>query len=208
MTSRRNFLRGSASAGIAAATLAAFPPAIRRALAIPANNETGTINDVKHVVILMQENRAFDHYFGTLGGVRGFGDRFTIPLPKGLNVWQQSDASGKPILPFHLDGTKGNAQRANGTPHDWPDSQNAWDGGRMYQWPRYKNPISMGYFKDAEIPFQFALANPFTSPAPTALCRPARLSSATNGTGSTASRRPPTGATRGRRMPSVWKKPA
>jgi phospholipase C len=162
MTSRRNFLRGSASAGIAAATLAAFPPAIRRALAIPANNETGTINDVKHVVILMQENRAFDHYFGTLGGVRGFGDRFTIPLPKGLNVWQQSDASGKPILPFHLDGTKGNAQRANGTPHDWPDSQNAWDGGRMYQWPRYKNPISMGYFKEAEIPFQFALANAFT----------------------------------------------
>jgi len=162
MTSRRNFLRGSASAGIAAATLAAFPPAIRRALAIPANNETGTINDVKHVVILMQENRAFDHYFGTLGGVRGFGDRFTVPLPKGLNVWQQSDASGKPILPFHLDGTKGNAQRANGTPHEWADSQNAWDGGRMDQWPRYKNPISMGYFKEAEIPFQFALANAFT----------------------------------------------
>ena len=162
MTSRRTFLRGGASAGIAAATLAAFPPAIRRALAIPANNETGTINDVKHVVILMQENRAFDHYFGTLNGVRGFGDRFTIPLKNSLSVWQQSDANGKPILPFHLDGTKGNAQRVNGTPHSWSDSQNAWDAGRMYQWPRYKNPISMGYFKEAEIPFQFALANAFT----------------------------------------------
>jgi phospholipase C len=162
MTSRRNFLRSATTGGIAAATLAAFPPSIRRALAIPANNATGTIQDVEHVVILMQENRAFDHYFGTLHGVRGFGDRFTVPLPKGLNVWQQSDANGRPILPYHLDGTKGNAQRANGTPHSWGDSQNAWDNGRMYQWPRYKNPISMGYFREAEVPFQFALANAFT----------------------------------------------
>ena len=61
MTSRRSFLRNSARAGIAAGTLAAFPPAIQRALAIPANNATGTIRDVEHVVILMQENRAFDH---------------------------------------------------------------------------------------------------------------------------------------------------
>ncbi len=162
MTSRRNFLRGTASAGIAAATLAAFPPAIRRALAIPANNATGTIMDVEHIVILMQENRSFDHYFGTLMGVRGFGDRFTIPLPKGLNVWQQSDANGKPILPYHLDGTKGNAQRVSGTPHSWSNGQDAWDGGRMYQWPRYKNTASMGHYKEAELPFQFALANAFT----------------------------------------------
>ena len=60
-----------------------FPPMIARALAIPANNRTGTIADVEHVVILMQENRSFDHYFGTMPGVRGFGDRFTIPLPDG-----------------------------------------------------------------------------------------------------------------------------
>ena len=162
MTSRRSFLRGGAHAGIAAATYAAFPPAIQRALAIPANNATGTIRDVEHVVILMQENRAFDHYFGTLAGVRGFGNRFTIPLPEGRNVWQQRLANGNVVMPFHLDGSKGNAQRANGTPHDWNDSQQAWDNGRMDQWPRYKNPISMGYFKEAEIPFPFALANAFT----------------------------------------------
>ena len=161
-TSRRNFLRNTATTGIAAATLAAFPPSIRRALAIPANNKTGTINDVEHIVILMQENRSFDHYFGTMMGVRGFGDRFTIPLQKGLNVWQQSDANGKPILPYHLDGTKGNAQRVSGTPHSWGNGQDAWDGGRMYQWPRYKNTASMGYYKEAELPFQFALANAFT----------------------------------------------
>ena len=162
MNSRRKFLTGSATTGAAALALSAFPPSIRRALAIPANNATGTINDVEHVVILMQENRSFDHYFGTLAGVRGFGDRFTIPLPNSLNVWQQSDANGKPILPYHFDSRKGNAQRDGGTPHDWDDSQKAWDNGRMYQWPRYKTSKAMGYHKEAEIPFQFALANAFT----------------------------------------------
>jgi len=162
MNSRRKFLRASANAGVAAATLAAFPPSIRRALAIPANNKTGTIQDVEHVVILMQENRSFDHYFGTLMGVRGFGDRFTIPLAKGLSVWQQSDAAGKPVLPYHLDSSKGNAQRVSGTPHSWADGQNAWDNGRITEWPRYKNTASMGYFKEAELPYQFALANAFT----------------------------------------------
>ncbi|AGU48239.1 phospholipase C, phosphocholine-specific [Variovorax paradoxus B4] len=162
MNSRRRFLTGTATTGAAALALSAFPPSIRRALAIPAHNKTGTIKDVEHVVILMQENRSFDHYFGTLAGVRGFGDRFTIPLPASRSVWQQLDATGKEVLPYHFDSSKGNAQRDGGTPHDWADSQGAWDGGRMYQWPRYKTSKAMGYHKDAEIPFQFALANAFT----------------------------------------------
>ncbi|MDN4588847.1 phospholipase C, phosphocholine-specific [Xenophilus aerolatus] len=162
MSNRRTFLQNTAASGFAAATLATFPPSIRRALAIPAHHRTGTLQDVEHVVILMQENRSFDNYFGTLRGVRGFGDRFTIPLPQGLSVWQQGDANGKPVLPYHLDGSKGNAQRVSGTPHSWTDGQNAWDGGRMTQWARYKTPASMSYFKEAELPFQFALANAFT----------------------------------------------
>jgi phospholipase C len=162
MSTRRRFLTGTATTGAAALALSAFPPSIRRALAIPAHNKTGTISDVEHIVILMQENRSFDHYFGTLMGVRGFGDRFTIPLPKGMNVWQQSDATGNTVLPYHLDSSKGNAQRDGGTPHDWADSQDAWNGGRMHQWARYKTSQSMGYHKQAEVPFQFALANAFT----------------------------------------------
>lgn len=159
MTNRRQFLQNT---GMAAAALAAFPPSIQRALAIPAHNKTGTIRDVEHIVILMQENRSFDHYFGTLRGVRGFGDRFTIPLPGGRSVWQQSDATGKSVLPYHLDQSTGNAQRFSGTPHSWSDGQAAWDGGRIEQWVRYKTPASMGYFKQPEIPFQWALANAFT----------------------------------------------
>ena len=93
MTTRRDLLKG----GIAAATLASFPESIRRALAIPAFHETGTIKDVKHVVILMQENRAFDLYFGTYKGVHGYGDRITIPLPNGRKVWEQLNSAGNVV---------------------------------------------------------------------------------------------------------------
>ena len=85
---RRDFLRAAG-----AAALGAFPPSIRRALAIPANNATGSIMDIEHVVILMQENRSFDHYFGTMPGVRGFADRFTIPQPEQASVFAQSDGT-------------------------------------------------------------------------------------------------------------------
>jgi len=89
MNSRRHFLKfGAASAGAAAASLV-LPQSIRDALAVSANRRTGTIQDVEHIVVLMQENRSFDHYFGTMNGVRGFGDPKPVPLPGGRPVWYQ-----------------------------------------------------------------------------------------------------------------------
>ncbi|WP_428313394.1 phosphocholine-specific phospholipase C [Hydrocarboniphaga sp.] len=155
---RRGFL-GIAGGSVAGAMI---PACIREALAIPASSETKSIADVQHVVILMQENRAFDHYFGTLRGVRGFGDRFTIPLPEDRTVWQQHDSFGVEVLPYHLDGSAGNAQRVDGTPHGWLDAHGAWNQGRTGYWPQYKERQSMGYYREAELPFQFALANAFT----------------------------------------------
>ena len=160
--SKRKFLRNTLGTAAAAATLASFPPSIRRALAIEANNATGTIQDVKHVVMLMLENRAFDSYFGTFKGVRGFGDRFAIPLANGQNAFFQTDATSKTITPYRLDATKGNAQRAGSTPHTWPDAQAAWDHGRMNRWPVAKKTLSMSYYEQPEIPFQHALAEAFT----------------------------------------------
>jgi phospholipase C len=145
-----------------AASAAALPASIRSALAIPAHVRTGTIKDVEHVVILMQENRSFDHYFGTLPGVRGFGDRLTIPLPGGRSVWEQQTADGTTILPYLLDSTKGNAQRVTGTPHSWADAHGAWNNGATGVWPQYKQPQSMGYYSQRELEFQFALAQAFT----------------------------------------------
>lgn len=161
---RRRFLK---TAGAAAAT-GMLPASIRDALAIPANNKNGTVEDVEHVVILMQENRSFDHYFGMLPGVRGFGDRFTIPLSEGRTVWEQryeTNRESRIVMPYHLDKTQGNALRVAGVtalPHTWADAQPAWDNGRMADWPTSKSQKSMGYYKEAEVEFQYALANAFT----------------------------------------------
>jgi phospholipase C len=157
---RRRFLELAARTAGAAA-LTTFPPAIRHALALPASNVTGTIADVQHVVILMMENRSFDHYFGTLRGVRGFGDRHPVPLATGKPVWHQSDGEIE-ILPFHLNARTTSALRMAGTPHTFGDAQAAWCQGRFGLWPKFKTPMSMGHYQREDIPFQFALAEAFT----------------------------------------------
>ena len=168
---RRQFLRSVATAAGATAALTTFPPAIARALAIPANRRTGTIRDVEHIVILTQENRSFDHYFGTLNGVRGFGDPFPAPRADqpgiaGKSLWVQPTRAGTAvptIVPFRLDTLQNFAvMRVEGTPHSWTDAQAAWDHGRMNSWPAAKQNHSMGYYTQADLPFQFAMANAFT----------------------------------------------
>ncbi|WP_396595550.1 phosphocholine-specific phospholipase C [Brevundimonas sp. R86498] len=157
----------------AAGGLAMTPAsAIARALSIPADVRTGTVADVQHVVILMQENRSFDHYFGTLAGVRGFGDRFPNPVadvPGRANAtaWVQANPRGpdRPAMvsPFALNTVEDfRLMRVEGTPHSWPDAQAAWDQGRMAAWPLTKTEHAMGYFRAEDIPFQFALAEAFT----------------------------------------------
>ena len=70
---RRDFLRSAAHATGSTTALSMLSLGIRNALAIPANNRTGSIRDVEHIVVLMQENRSFDRYFGTPKGVRAPG---------------------------------------------------------------------------------------------------------------------------------------
>src|SRR5258708_14285226 len=96
---RRTFLKFLSTA----AAPSAFPASIARALAIPANDRTGSIQDVEHIVFMMQENRAFDQYFGTLRGVRGFGDPRAVKLPSGKSVFHQPDPTNPDgyVLPFH-----------------------------------------------------------------------------------------------------------
>ena len=96
MTTRRELLQISA----AALAAEAFASTIARATEIPANSRTGTIRDVEHVVILMQENRSFDHYFGAMKGVRGFSDPRPISLPGGAPVWRLARSSGSRTGPW------------------------------------------------------------------------------------------------------------
>ena len=155
---RRRFLQTSALG----AALAALPPALREALAIPARRRSGTIKDVEHVVILMQENRSFDHYFGTLRGVRGFGDPRPLTLPGGKLVWYQP-AKNHPtdhIAPFHLDTATTRGQCLESLDHSWKGSQERW---KHYDaWIDAKGAMTMGHFKRTDIPFYYALADAFT----------------------------------------------
>ena len=154
-------MRWSARSATAALAATAIPASIRRALAIPAARGTGTIEDVRQVVILMMENRSFDHYFGTLRGVRGFGDRHPVPLASGKPVWYQSDGE-REIPPYHLDTKTTSALRVPSTPHSFSDAQAAWNQGLFGFWPKFKTAYSMGHYQREDIPFQFALADAFT----------------------------------------------
>jgi phospholipase C len=158
-TNRRDFLK---LAGTAAAS-AAFP-SISRAVAIPANDRTGSIHDVEHVVILMQENRAFDHYFGTLRGVRGFRDPRAVKLPTGKSVFHQPDASNPDgfVLPFRPDASNLGLKFLEDTPHDWTGTHAAWNGGTYDLWVPHKGTTSMAHLTRNDIPFHYALADAFT----------------------------------------------
>jgi phospholipase C len=164
---RRRLLNGAARM---AAAMAFMPPNVRRILA-QQQSRRSLPRDIKHVVILMQENRSFDHYFGTLAGVRGFDDPQALKLAGGKSVFYQPDTENPKgyLLPFHLDTQASSAQKIPSTSHAWAVQHAAWNAGRMDQWlPAHRSadgvraPYVMGYYNRADIPFQFALAESFT----------------------------------------------
>src|SRR5215475_13527806 len=87
---RRRLLKTAARFAALAAAASVLPPSVRRVLAEEPPRK-GSLRDIKHVVLLMQENRSFDHYFGTMAGVRGFDDANAIILPNGKSVFHQPD---------------------------------------------------------------------------------------------------------------------
>ena len=157
-TDRRTFLHllgAGAAAGV-------FNACIRRALAIPAHHRTGTIADIEHIVILMQENRSFDHYFGTLRGVRGFGDPRAVRLPSGDPVWRQPDGGAGAVLPFHPTAPDLGLQFFEDLPHDWATTHAAWNRGKYDAWVPSKGTSTMAYLTRGDTPFHYALADAFT----------------------------------------------
>ncbi|MFJ8039940.1 phosphocholine-specific phospholipase C [Kitasatospora sp. NPDC096147] len=159
--SRRTLLGGAA----AAAVLSALPLSVREALAAPA--KPGKLADIQHVVVLMQENRAFDHYFGTLPGVRGFGDRAAVRGINGRSVLHQPDASRKEgyLLPFPMNAAHTSAYQQGAPAFGFVDSMKAWNDGladgavsrRSSGW------LGQGYYEPADMPFYSAIASVFTT---------------------------------------------
>jgi phospholipase C len=158
---RRDFLK---SAGFAATAGAFMSHSLTRAAALPAVGRSGTLDDVEHVVVFMLENRSFDHYFGHLSGVRGYNDRFAVPLADGRPLWFQPrmQRPDEPILPFHLDTHGSSAQLLQDLDHEWDSQHGAIAAGRMDAWPLNKTDMTMGYFLRRDLPFHYALADAFT----------------------------------------------
>jgi phospholipase C len=125
------------------------------------------LTDIEHVVILIQENRSFDHYFGSYRGVRGFSDRSTVfQQPDPANT--TSSPAGA-LLPFHLDTSKANAACTHDITHDWVPQHQSWNNGAMDGFVSSRFPIdsndavlSMGYYTRADLPYYYALADAFT----------------------------------------------
>ncbi len=154
---RRRFLQ--IAGGAAAMTM--LNESIARAAAISAEGSTGTIQDIEHIVVLMQENRSFDHYFGAMKGVRGFGDPRPVLQDNGKSVFHQSNGT-KDILPFNPQINDLGMQFLTGLNHDWAGGQQAYNKGKYDKWVPAKTATTMAYMTRNDIPFHYALADAFT----------------------------------------------
>lgn len=173
--SRRQLLAGGVS-GAAALGLARVghvrthgAETVRRAAKIKAAGSD--LGAVKHVVFLMQENRSFDHYFGTMKGVAGFDD--TNNRSAFTQAWSGAPAGESPsgvLLPFHM-STKTEGECSYDLSHSWPAEHASWDNGAMdafvstHTSSEYEGALgtnTMGYYKKSDIPFYYDLADKFT----------------------------------------------
>ncbi|MBL7817595.1 MAG: phospholipase C, phosphocholine-specific [Saprospiraceae bacterium] len=170
MDSRRDFLKKAAILATGSGLMGSLPPSIQRALSINPT-EGSTFYDAEHIVILMQENRSFDHCFGTLQGVRGFNDPRAIRLPNRNKVWLQSDNQGNTYAPFRLNMKESNATWLHSLPHSWENQVDASNNGWHNKWLQAKQtgladykhiPLTLGYYNREDIPFYYALADAFT----------------------------------------------
>ncbi|MBW6526468.1 phospholipase C, phosphocholine-specific [Sphingomonas sp. RHCKR7] len=158
-TTRRGFIGGAAGA------TALLPGLLDRALAIAPSGRTGTIRDVEHVVIHMQENRSFDHYLGMLNGVRGFGDPRPARLPGGRTIWaqpSQQHADGY-VLPYHGDSTTTRSFKVDGGDQSHPHHMHILHQGRCDRWGASEElHHRMLHYGPGDLPFYYALADAFT----------------------------------------------
>jgi len=161
--SRRRLLASAAAAGGAAAVGSLLPPSLHEAIAATPVRRGG-LRAIEHVIVLMQENRSFDHYFGSLRGVRGYGDHDPLRQPDGRPVFEQSG-----VLPFSVRKAAELANRPDSDiqylgdlPHGWTDASAAWAGGWNNGWVPAKSAATMTYYERRDIPLQYELAETFT----------------------------------------------
>ncbi len=121
--------------------------------------------DVEHIVVLMQENRSFDHYFGMLNGVRGFGDPRPLRLPGGRTVWSQPSKQHRDgyVMPYHGDSRTTRSFVVDGADQSHVENMHIFNRGRYDGWGHTEElHHRMLHYNAADLPFYYALANAFT----------------------------------------------
>ncbi len=122
-------------------------------------------------MILMQENRSFDHAFGTLRGVRGYNDPRAMQLANGNSVFVQTEASGASYAPWRLDIRDTRVTWMGDLPHSRDSQVDAWNEGHHDGWLDAKRsgtkeyahlPLTMGHYTREDLPFYYAMADAFT----------------------------------------------
>jgi phospholipase C len=170
MDSRREFLKKLSVLSGAASMHQLAPHSIRKALGIDPLPGS-TYLDAAHVVLLMQENRSFDHCFGTLRGVRGFNDPRVLRLAGGNPAWLQTNAAGDTYAPFRMNFRDTRINWMGSLPHSRESQLDAFNQGRFDRWLEAKKsedsayadiPLTMGYYAREDIPFYYDLADAFT----------------------------------------------
>jgi phospholipase C len=161
-----------ASSGAVVLASFALPKNLRKLLGDAPNSSAslraraGSTSKIEHVVVLMQENRSFDHYFGTMPGVRGFRDP---SVSKQLFYQPDPDNPDGYLLPFHIDTTDTSAQALPSNSHSWGPQHDSWANGAMNGFVNahleadgVAGQYTMAYYKRNDIPFHWALADAFT----------------------------------------------
>jgi len=167
---RRTFVASAAAVAGAAGLAGVLPENLAKAATLVPKRFD--LSQVKHLVFLMQENRSFDHYFGTFPGARGFKDPHAMRLPNGRPVFQQPDPSNPDgyLEPWHMSTITTGAARVPSLSHDWRDQHASWNQGAMDGWllthvasdGDANGSFTMGYYTQEDIPFHWALAQAFT----------------------------------------------
>jgi phospholipase C len=174
--SRRRFLEIAALAGGAAVAGTVIDHSLSHRVIDHAFDfdplRVSSLSEVDHFVLLMQENRSFDHYFGTMSDVRGFATAGSVLQQRGWQPGTGPDPNGV-LFPYRLNTRQRPASDADiiGDPkHSWRTQHASWDRGRMDAWmtthaavdPPSVAPAVMGYYTRADLSTHYALADAFT----------------------------------------------
>jgi phospholipase C len=136
---RRDVLKAAGALGVGGLAM----PWLSAARALAEGGSASQGIPIKHVVVDMQENRSFDHYYGFAPFAGAYG------VPSG---YSQPDGNGGIVKPYHFTSLS--------TPdigHSWGAMHAEYDGGKMDGFYTTDGINCMGYYTQADLPFYYSL---------------------------------------------------